>query len=666
MGSFHKTLNTKLWLPDNSLKPEVSKKLKEIASTFIDFLEIPEGAVQDIVITGSCASFNYTPYSDIDLHLLVDFEKVHKDCPIVQGYLLSKKSEFNKNHDISIYGIPVEVYAEPLNNENVHNGLYSLKQGKWLEEPQKIAPPKNSRAVNAKFKEFKEAAENVVDGDVAKQLIEKIKDMRKVGLYSAGEFSVENLVFKKLRNEGIIGKLMDIKKEKVDRDLSLEEALEIIESTVGRWATAAAGSRKEREEKADAAKKAYEFIKNNTSSDIRDYVKPDKELTKKGAKRKKFSKDDYDYDAYYNAQKNVRSAKEASQKADLKAVHAKNVDELKLPKNSKVSTKKLTDAARDSWSERFDKNQDKLLHSIEPGSANKTAKREARARNIKFTDPNWERKNKKIKATRDQLKRLFSNSEALDLYENLISSIEEMMGMGTTIAGMMGTQPNPVAGQEQPSKYRKEGERKEKPAMYKYNYQKVRRHKDMNIKEMMEEIASTCEAIEKVTLQTGHREGDDSNEYRVQTTHDKGKIETKIRANSPEEAVKLVQKFHGGPDSAHKLMEEIADFCGKIFEYDEEHGNPQPHNKALNKLKDDIAVLKSRRRHAKKEYPRVEKEANSLREYRFENPLPYWGKLVDLDKLAADRWDKDKEIDDKVTRRNKLQNLKGLTSPKYL
>lgn len=225
MSTFHEELNKKLWNKEE-LKPEVAKKLKEIASAFIEFLEVPKEAIEDIVITGSSASYNYTPQSDIDLHLIVDFEKVHKDCPIVGEYLLSKKSEFNNNHDIFIYGIPVEVYAESIDNNNIHNGLYSIKNEKWIDKPKKLKPTDNDVAVNAKYKEFVEASKNVGDGKVADELIQKIKKMRKSGLEEAGEFSVENLVFKKLRNEGIIGKLMNIKKEEVDKELSLEETYE--------------------------------------------------------------------------------------------------------------------------------------------------------------------------------------------------------------------------------------------------------------------------------------------------------------------------------------------------------------------------------------------------------------------------------------------------------
>jgi uncharacterized protein YheU (UPF0270 family) len=192
-------------------------------------LEIPERAVKDIVVTVSSVSYNYTEHSDIDLHIVIDPEKVHKDCPIVGEYLLSKKSEFNQKHDIFIYGIPVEVYAEIEGQGTIHNGLFSLNTG-WIDYPKKIKPVDNDMAVRAKYEEYAEAAKQVKDGEIAEILLDKIKKMRKAGLAEGGEFSVENLVFKKLRDNGIIERLMKVKKEGVDKKLSLGEAVEVLEN----------------------------------------------------------------------------------------------------------------------------------------------------------------------------------------------------------------------------------------------------------------------------------------------------------------------------------------------------------------------------------------------------------------------------------------------------
>lgn len=232
---FHDELNQKLFNKEE-LKPEVKEKLKEIAEAFIDYLEVNKDAIKDVVITGSSVSYNYTKYSDIDLHLKVDYDLIHEDCPIVEGYLWACKSTFNKDHDITIYGIPVEVYAESIEEDTVHNGLYSLWQDKWIDKPNKIPPTDNDSAVLSKYNELKEAADRIQDSEVASELIDKIYQMRKAGLQEAGEFSTENLAFKKLRDEGIIERLREMKKQKIDKELSLESYNEGLAEPTGELA----------------------------------------------------------------------------------------------------------------------------------------------------------------------------------------------------------------------------------------------------------------------------------------------------------------------------------------------------------------------------------------------------------------------------------------------
>ena len=218
---FHDELNPKLW-DGLELKPDVKEKLNEIAEAFKEYLDIPEDAILDIRITGSSASYNYTEYSDLDLHLIIDYEKVHEDCPLVEGYLWSYKSQFNANHDISIYDVPVELYAEDSKQEAISNGVYSLMEDRWLKEPKKIPPTDNDEDVQAKYQELKDAIDKCDDSEVANELLDKIYTMRKSGLAEVGEFSTENMAFKLLRNDGNIDKLKKLKKEKVDKQLSLE------------------------------------------------------------------------------------------------------------------------------------------------------------------------------------------------------------------------------------------------------------------------------------------------------------------------------------------------------------------------------------------------------------------------------------------------------------
>jgi predicted nucleotidyltransferase len=223
---FHDELNPKLWEKTQTekyeLKEEVADKLEEITDAFMDYLNINPEAIIDVRITGSSANYNYTPYSDLDLHLVIDYEKVHEDCPIVEGYLWAMKSEFNKEHDISIYRIPVEVYAEDMREEAISNGVYSLLNAEWIKEPKKIEPTTNDAAIQIKYNEIKQAIDKMNDSEEASDLLDKIYKMRKAGLANGGEFSTENLTFKLLRNDGSIDKLRNIKKERIDKELTLE------------------------------------------------------------------------------------------------------------------------------------------------------------------------------------------------------------------------------------------------------------------------------------------------------------------------------------------------------------------------------------------------------------------------------------------------------------
>ena len=231
---FHDELNPVIWDKDNDnqMRPEVLAKLKEIANAFIEYIEIPEDAILDMVVTGSSASYNYNEFSDLDLHIIVDYDKIHEDCPLVEGYLGALKNTFNKEHDITIHDVPVELYAEAKDQGTVHNGLYSVQNEEWIDRPKKIPPTDNDAAVEAKYYEIKDMVDKCDDSETATELLEKIYTMRKAGLATAGEFCTENLAFKKLRNEGCMDKLREIKKKDIDKQLSLESYNENVDDIV--------------------------------------------------------------------------------------------------------------------------------------------------------------------------------------------------------------------------------------------------------------------------------------------------------------------------------------------------------------------------------------------------------------------------------------------------
>ena len=69
-------------------------------------LKVKKLNLKDITISGSNVSYGYSEYSDIDLHLIVDFPEDEE----LRDYFNSKKNEFNNKYDFKLKGIEVEVY----------------------------------------------------------------------------------------------------------------------------------------------------------------------------------------------------------------------------------------------------------------------------------------------------------------------------------------------------------------------------------------------------------------------------------------------------------------------------------------------------------------------------------------------------------------------------
>lgn len=216
----------KLWEEDK-LKPDIREQLLEISDAFIEYLGISIDVI-DVTFTGSYANFNYTPYSDIDLHIIIDPKSVNKDVDLVEEFLKAKRQFWNDRHDIRVLNIEVELYAQDVNEEHASSGVYSVKNDEWINKPDKFRGEFDKRNVIRKVKYFKkqismeieEAKINrVTDG--LEKLLKKIRNMRKSGLEKGGEMSDENIIYKILRSEGNIQKLYDMKDNIFDVGLSL-------------------------------------------------------------------------------------------------------------------------------------------------------------------------------------------------------------------------------------------------------------------------------------------------------------------------------------------------------------------------------------------------------------------------------------------------------------
>ena len=217
----NRRLNPRIWDGDE-LSPAVAEKLKQIAQAFEEFIGVDLDVV-DYTITGSNANYTWTEHSDLDLHIIVAGTVSDNDRELFNA----KKALWGEQHNITIKGLPVECYVQGQQEEHHSTGVYSIANDQWLVEPKKIRPEVDDSAVERKKDAVIHDIETALlskDLTRLRAVKEKITKMRKAGLARAGEWSVENLVFKILRNLGLIDEIADKIRELEDQELSLEQA----------------------------------------------------------------------------------------------------------------------------------------------------------------------------------------------------------------------------------------------------------------------------------------------------------------------------------------------------------------------------------------------------------------------------------------------------------
>jgi hypothetical protein len=216
----NKSLNPKLW-QDGDLDLEVERKLIRIAKAFEEFVGV-DLEVTDITVTGSNANYTWTKYSDLDLHLIVPGTPTAAERELYTA----KKSLWSEQHEITIRGLPVECYIQGADEPHHSTGVYSISKQRWIVMPKKVKPEIDDAAVEAKKDSIMRGVETaLLSQDLGKlrAIKDKITQMRKAGLERAGEWSVENLVFKVLRNLGVIEQITEKIRELEDAQLSLEQ-----------------------------------------------------------------------------------------------------------------------------------------------------------------------------------------------------------------------------------------------------------------------------------------------------------------------------------------------------------------------------------------------------------------------------------------------------------
>ena len=230
-------LNPKIWEKEGKsykMKPDVREKLLETANIFIDSLGV-DVIVTDIIMIGSLVNYNWSKYSDIDLHIVVNFNQFPTNSQdLYLEFFDLKKVVFNQKHNIKLFGYDVECFVQKEDETTFSSGIYSILYDMWMNKPTKSGIQDiDVELLKEKASQWMRIIDGVIDNiededpDQIKELIkiykEKLKNFRNCGLEKNGEMSLENLVFKLLRRNGYIEKLYDTPTEIIDKKLSMKQ-----------------------------------------------------------------------------------------------------------------------------------------------------------------------------------------------------------------------------------------------------------------------------------------------------------------------------------------------------------------------------------------------------------------------------------------------------------
>ncbi len=229
------TLSPEVWNKEGDsfvMKEEIRERLLEISQDFYEFLKVPIKLL-DITLTGSLSNYNYSKFSDFDLHLIINYDDIDADHELVEDFFNMKKTIWNNRHNITIKDFDVEVYAQDAGEPHHSTGVYSVENNEWLVEPKKEKADVDKNEVYKKSKSWAKQIDNIEKFyrkgrydkviNLVDKLKEKLKKYRTIGLEEGGEYAVENLVFKVLRRSGYIERLNDMKEDSCDEKMTIKE-----------------------------------------------------------------------------------------------------------------------------------------------------------------------------------------------------------------------------------------------------------------------------------------------------------------------------------------------------------------------------------------------------------------------------------------------------------
>ena len=213
-------LNPVLW-SDNKLRPEIKEKIMELVNEFNSCLDIPL-TVLDINIVGSNASYNYTDKSDVDVHIITNFEEYGYPKEFIEAAMNAFKANFNNKYDVTYGGYNVEVYVEDVKSSPQSNGIYSVVRDEWIKEPIKLQPIDVD--LEPEYSLFVDRINDILNSGSEEDILRVVDDLyllRRNSLVVDGEFGKGNLIFKTIRNDGLLDALKERRVELASKELSI-------------------------------------------------------------------------------------------------------------------------------------------------------------------------------------------------------------------------------------------------------------------------------------------------------------------------------------------------------------------------------------------------------------------------------------------------------------
>ena len=196
------------------------------AEAFAAYVDLDERAIVDVLLLGGNAGYNYTQYSDLDVHIVVD-PKFIPDCnpDLLDRYYMDKKTLWELTHNVTILGSKAEPYIErPGVTRKKSQGVWSIMKKSWIQKPTPVEGDVDEKEIEKKVNNFINQINSLIkaaDADGLKKLVKKLRDSRGTSLQKYGEYGFENMVFKELRNQGYIDKIRTVVVNLKSRSLSL-------------------------------------------------------------------------------------------------------------------------------------------------------------------------------------------------------------------------------------------------------------------------------------------------------------------------------------------------------------------------------------------------------------------------------------------------------------